>query len=358
MTDSSLADTVHWRSSSSDDAPLFVLVHDHGEGTHAVRAVVELLPSGLDYAVLPAPSGADALGTWIDEAAPQGRPVFLAGHGHAVALVGELLLAEPGRFVGAALLNGALAEELDLPGAALTGLPVFHAQGERDVTVPIALQTRTWNYLISESGAPVTSHRDAGAHEVSAQTAFELEKWLEYRLVHLAAHGVAPVGLTAEAHWPVLGSLPARVGGRPLVTWSVPQQQISDQAMIEFQDRLFERISAFEGVKVETSQFAVPGARALLLADPSGRPAALLDEESGEFAHLHPWYDGSLHLALPADLAGDAIAKGWAQPHMWAGTRFVDGFVLVYGPRDEAEVEIVGAIVAAAHGFATGAPSS
>jgi phospholipase/carboxylesterase len=29
----------------------------------------------------------------------------------------------------------------------------------------------------------------------------------------------------------------------------------------------------------------------------------------GEFAHLHPGYDGSMHLALPIPLAHDALAK-------------------------------------------------
>ena len=39
---------------------------------------------------------------------------------------------------------------------------------------------------------------------------------------------------------------------------------------------------------------------------------------------------------------------------MWAGTRFCAGFVLIYGPRNDAEVEIITAIVQASHDFATG----
>jgi len=39
---------------------------------------------------------------------------------------------------------------------------------------------------------------------------------------------------------------------------------------------------------------------------------ALLVPAAGEFAHLHPAHDGSLHLALPPAQAADAIAKGWA----------------------------------------------
>lgn len=355
MTDSALASTVHWRNSGGEDAPLFVLVHAPGEGSNALRSLVERLPAAADYAVLPSPDSGEVLLAWLDEVAPQSRPLFLAGHGDAGRLVGGVLLADPARFVGAALVNAAFDADQELTPAGLTGLPVFHAQGEQDMVVPIPQQTRTWGYLISECGAPVTAHLDSGGHLPSAATTNELAKWLDHRLTHLAAHGVAPVGLVAEATWPGLGTLPARSGGRPRVTWSVPQQQISDQAMIDAQDELFERVSRLEGIRVNGSAFSVPGTRGLALSGPAGKPSALLDEENGEFAHLHPWYDGSLHVALPPDLAGDAIAKGWAQPHMWAGTRFADGFVLIYGPRNRDEVALVAAIVEASYAYATGA---
>ena len=71
-------------------------------------------------------------------------------------------------------------------------------------------------------------------------------------------------------------------------------------------------------------------------------------------AHPHPSYDGSLHLALPADLAADVSRKGWGRPHMWAGTRISPGFVMVYGPRDEDELATVQAVVAASHASASG----
>ena len=74
----------------------------------------------------------------------------------------------------------------------------------------------------------------------------------------------------------------------------------------------------------------------------------------GEFAHLHPSYDGSLHLVLPPELAADVSAKGWGRPHMWAGTRLSPGFMLVHGPRDADELTTVRAIVAASHTYASG----
>ena len=98
----------------------------------------------------------------------------------------------------------------------------------------------------------------------------------------------------------------------------------------------------------------MPGAQAFTLDEPGGDDDAFLVPSVGEFAHLHPSYDGSLHLALPADLAADLITRGWGRMHMWAGTRLSPGFVMVYGPRDDAELATIQGIVAASHAYATG----
>jgi phospholipase/carboxylesterase len=125
--------------------------------------------------------------------------------------------------------------------------------------------------------------------------------------------------------------------------------------LADLQEALHARVAALPGVETAPSRISVPGARAFTLAEPKGPVHAFLVPAAGEFAHLHPEHDGSLHLALPADLAADAVAKGWAQPHMWAGTRLAPGFVMVYGPRDESELDIVVGIVEASHAYADAA---
>ena len=122
----------------------------------------------------------------------------------------------------------------------------------------------------------------------------------------------------------------------------------------ELQERLFARIAALPGVSDGPSQISVPGARAFALTDGAGPAEAYLVPNAREFAHLHPGYDGSLHLALPPDQAADLVGNGWGVPHPWAGTRLTAGFVLLYGPRDENELEIVAGIVAAGHTWARG----
>jgi phospholipase/carboxylesterase len=86
----------------------------------------------------------------------------------------------------------------------------------------------------------------------------------------------------------------------------------------------------------------------------AGPDAACILPALGEFAHMHPEPDGSLHVVLPDALAYDALAKGWAVAHPLAGVRLSPGMVLVPGPRDAAEVDIVAGIAAASHRYAAG----
>ncbi|MGW4559331.1 luciferase domain-containing protein [Streptomyces sp. NPDC004279] len=59
-------------------------------------------------------------------------------------------------------------------------------------------------------------------------------------------------------------------------------------------------------------------------------------------------------MAQPVGLAADAIQHGWAVAHPLAGIRLTPGMVLVYGPRDERELEIITAIVSTSHAWAAG----
>jgi len=83
------------------------------------------------------------------------------------------------------------------------------------------------------------------------------------------------------------------------------------------------------------------------------REAFLIDRE---FSHLHPVPDSSLHLSLPPHVAEVAISAEWAEFHPLAGTDTLPStIVMVYAPRDDAELEIVLGLVAHAWAFAAGA---
>jgi hypothetical protein len=99
----------------------------------------------------------------------------------------------------------------------------------------------------------------------------------------------------------------------------------------------------------------LPDTRALHL-DPAlalGPPEAFLIHN--EFAHLHGSSDGSLHLVLPPDVAEKAIESGWAEFHPLARRRTLPAtIVMIYGPRDGAELETVWQLVKISYGFARG----
>jgi phospholipase/carboxylesterase len=148
--------------------------------------------------------------------------------------------------------------------------------------------------------------------------------------------------------------LAKRAGPAPRVSHGMPHEQLDQNAPSAMQEALFARAAQLPDVEVGRSHVSVPGARAFHL-DPAvarGGPGSTM--VGTEFAHLHPAYDGSLHAQLPDALASEAIAQGWAELHPIAKLRGVNGLVMIYGPRDPEELEVVWSLVLAAYASARG----
>jgi Family of unknown function (DUF5519) len=147
--------------------------------------------------------------------------------------------------------------------------------------------------------------------------------------------------------------IPRRSGEKPHTTRPTrenpfPHAQQSQNSPPELQEALFERTRALRGVAVGKSLVSVPGARAFHLDKAlAGGPAEAF-QRGTEFAHLHSAHDGSLHLTLPADARRAVLEAGWGEPHPISGT------LLVYGPRDAAELEVVWSIVKRSYDYAVG----
>lgn len=188
-------------------APLVVLLHGRGSHEREILTLAGHLPQGFSYAAVRAPIAEgggyawfanrgigrpvasslretmDWFRTWLDAAAPAGRPVVLVGFSGGAAFAGGLVLDDPERYAGAAILYGTLPFDAGVPVTPerLTGVPVFVAQGEHDTVIPRELLDRTWAYLREESGAATSARRDPVGHGIAAPALRGLADWLAGR---------------------------------------------------------------------------------------------------------------------------------------------------------------------------------
>jgi phospholipase/carboxylesterase len=185
-------------------APLVVLLHGRGSNEQEILSLADVLPAGPEYASVRAPitegggyawfenrgigrpvpqSLAATTGwfrTWLDGVAPAGRPVVLVGFSGGAAFAGGLLLGDPTRWAGTAILYGTLPFDAGLPTTPglLAGSPVLVAQGDQDRVIPRELLDRTWDYLHGASGARVVGRRDPVGHTIAPAALAELGTWL------------------------------------------------------------------------------------------------------------------------------------------------------------------------------------
>ena len=147
--------------------------------------------------------------------------------------------------------------------------------------------------------------------------------------------------------------LPQRLGPKPDTTrpsreHPEPHKQVSQIAPPHMQEQLFMRAQSLPGVSVGKSLVSVPGARAFHLDEALARGPDGAFQRGREFAHLHPAHDGSLHMTLPRALYEEVLVKGWGEPHPISGT------MMVWGPRNEEELEVIWNLVRASYDYATG----
>ncbi|WP_405386822.1 phospholipase [Streptomyces sp. NBC_01102] len=187
------------------EGPLVVLLHGRGSNEGEIIGLADALPGSLSYAAVRAPiaenggfawfanrgigrpvpeslrATMDWFTRWLDEVAPPGRPVFLVGFSGGAAFAGGLLLDDPARYAGAAILYGTLPFEAGVPAdaARLAGVPVFVAHGEHDRVIPRELLDRTWRYLTDESGASTDARLDPVGHGIAPDALTALAAWLD-----------------------------------------------------------------------------------------------------------------------------------------------------------------------------------
>ncbi|KZL72657.1 hypothetical protein CT0861_07431 [Colletotrichum tofieldiae] len=162
--------------------------------------------------------------------------------------------------------------------------------------------------------------------------------------------------------------LPQRKGTRAELGGIVPHRQLSQHAperMREYIQNLFANAAAQNLNLLESKLSLYERNNQALFVSPevlaSSTPPTTSHTARGEIGHHHG--DLSVHMYLsPAD-AKLAIAKGWAERHRLAlprgsllANRFhvADSYVMVYGPRDEEEMEVLAVVLKNGIRFMTG----
>lgn len=147
-------------------------------------------------------------------------------------------------------------------------------------------------------------------------------------------------------------NLSQRSGEPPVTGKQPPQLQFSDQSPQHVYGKMAEWFfSTFEYTREEPTRISVPTSRALWLDETiDASPCAFMPPPgSREFAHLHE--DGSFHLVMAQEDENEVISKGWGLHHPWKDRGVNE--ILVYAPRNEAEIEILKPVISASYRFAT-----
>jgi uncharacterized protein (TIGR00369 family) len=156
--------------------------------------------------------------------------------------------------------------------------------------------------------------------------------------------------MTTPASRPM--AVPVRRGPPPETTHPTreqpgPHQQLSDIPPRDLQEELLRRVRTLPDVEVGWSAISVPYARGFHLKPHAAKGPTEAFLRGSEFGHLHPEHDGSLHMSLPPALYDEVLQARWGEPHPISGT------MLVFGPRDAAELEVVWRLVCASYSWAT-----
>jgi len=132
-----------------------------------------------------------------------------------------------------------------------------------------------------------------------------------------------------------------RLGDKPQTSTNGPHSQLTQQSSHLIWETLVERSLAIPHVIQGVSVVSPRASIALLfddLIDIANPMTSLSPKPPLEPVHIHGPHDTSIHLCLPPERALEVCELGWGEPHQFAdfGTE-----IMVYGPRDESELEIV-----------------
>jgi hypothetical protein len=149
-------------------------------------------------------------------------------------------------------------------------------------------------------------------------------------------------------------TLPKRAGPMPETTHGLPHSQVTQHGPDDIVDKMREWAFSLPEVDEQESLVSVLGARAMVMHD-----GAICNHDAfmvgREIAHIHPRPDnGSMHVQLPEADALEVIEKGWGEHHTLVLKEHRPvGLVMVFSPRNEAELNTIKSILCSSYEYAT-----
>ena len=141
-------------------------------------------------------------------------------------------------------------------------------------------------------------------------------------------------------------TLPTRSGDKPKTNYALPHEQLDQNPPSEIYQALKDRAFDFPFVERRPSIISVPGAEALWLQEEGGHGCAEAFMRGNEFAHVHPPYDGSMHMMLPEDLVSEVLEQGWGESHPLVPTgQAPQTLVMIFGPRNKMDLEVIMSLI-------------
>lgn len=142
-------------------------------------------------------------------------------------------------------------------------------------------------------------------------------------------------------------TLPERTGQPPTTTAGMPHSQVDQNSPPDVFAALADWLFSLPDVQERRSRVSLPSSRAAWVIDERAITNPLAERE---FTHLHlePG-PGSQHLGLAQADAEMVLARGWGEPHPIDGLRPGMRYLMIFAPRDHAELATIQTIVRRAY---------
>jgi 2-keto-4-pentenoate hydratase/2-oxohepta-3-ene-1,7-dioic acid hydratase in catechol pathway len=156
----------------------------------------------------------------------------------------------------------------------------------------------------------------------------------------------------------VLVDLPKREGAKPVIApFAVPHRQMdqhNDTITRNKQKQIFDAQVADANYNlIYKMSYLEKNSPGIFLKDSAAGNQTVVPISHAEVGHIHPT-DGSMHIILSPSDTKEVIEKGWGELHGLAGQgRAAKTYMMVYSPRNEAELEITKKILEAAVKYAS-----